>query len=70
MTFQLHPDLKRDGIVLGAFPLCQILLINDSAWPWFVLVPQRADIVETTDLNPAKITNSCGRNPVGCRWRF
>ena len=52
MTFELHTDLQRDAITLGSFELCQVLLINDLAWPWFVLVPQRAGIVEAIDLDP------------------
>ncbi len=51
MVFSLHPDLSRDGIYLGSFPLCQLLLINDSAYPWFVLVPQRENIRDTIDLS-------------------
>ena len=50
MSFELHPDLKRDGIAMGCFPLCQVLLINDAAYPWFVLVPQRENIRDTIDL--------------------
>jgi diadenosine tetraphosphate (Ap4A) HIT family hydrolase len=52
MNFQLHPDLQRDGIVIGSFPLSLLLLINDSNYPWFVLVPQRPDILDTIDLKP------------------
>ena len=52
MTFELHPDLKRDGIKMEDFPLCRVLLINDAAYPWFVLVPRRADIRDTIDLSP------------------
>jgi len=51
LGFELHPDLARDGILLGSFPLCQVLLINDSAYPWFVLVPQREEIRDTIDLS-------------------
>jgi len=51
LSFELHPDLSRDGILLGSFPLCQVLLINDSAYPWFVLVPQRDEIRDTIDLS-------------------
>jgi diadenosine tetraphosphate (Ap4A) HIT family hydrolase len=52
MSFELHPDLTRDGIHMGDFPLCQVLLINDSHYPWFVLVPKRANISDTIDLTP------------------
>jgi len=30
MSFTLHPDLQRDGIAMGSFPLCEVLLINDA----------------------------------------
>ena len=53
LGFELHPDLSRDGVYLGRFPLCQVLLINDSAYPWFVLVPQRENIRDTIDLSEA-----------------
>ena len=52
-NFELHPDLKRDGILIGQFPLSLVLLINDSAYPWFVLVPRRAGIKDAIDLEPA-----------------
>ena len=52
MNFELHPDLKRDGIPMGTFALCQVLLINDSHYPWFVLVPKRGGISDTIDLTP------------------
>ena len=52
-NFELHPDLKRDGILIGRFPLSLVLLINDSAYPWFVLVPRRAGIKDAIDLEPA-----------------
>jgi len=50
MTFDLHTDLKRDGIHMGDFPLCRLLLINDNQYPWFVLVPKRPNISDTIDL--------------------
>ncbi len=52
MGFTLHPDLVRDGIPMGEFPLCQVLLINNAAYPWFVLVPKRENISDTIDLSP------------------
>lgn len=51
MTFTLHPDLVRDGIAMGNFTLCQLLLIKDSTYPWFVLVPKRQGISDTIDLS-------------------
>ncbi len=50
-TFQLHPRLKQDCISLGRFELCQLLLMNDSQYPWFILVPEIADIKEIYQLS-------------------
>lgn len=48
--FELHPRLKADTIAVTDWPLCRILLMNDSAWPWLVLVPRRPDMREIHDL--------------------
>jgi len=40
--FALHPRLAADSFVLGDFPLCRLLLMNDAQYPWFILVPRRA----------------------------
>ncbi len=50
MKFELHPDLRRDGILVGRFSLCQVLLINDKTYPWFVLVPEVENARDTIDL--------------------
>ena len=44
-TFQLHEFLQRDAIELVDLPLSTLLLMNDSNYPWFVLVP-RVDNVQ------------------------
>lgn len=51
MTFQLHPRLQQDSIELGRFSLSRLLLINDSQYPWFVLVPEKIDISEIYQLS-------------------
>ncbi len=51
MTFQLHPRLQQDSIELGRFKLSRLLLINDSQYPWFVLVPERTAISEVYQLS-------------------
>ncbi len=50
-TFSLHPQLTTDGIELADLPLCKLLLCNDSAYPWFILVPKVADISEIYQLD-------------------
>lgn len=49
--FELHPQLEADTAVLGEFPLCQLLLMNDSQFPWCILVPMRAGIREAYQLS-------------------
>ena len=46
----LHPQLEKDCFVVGRFPLCVLLLINDANYPWFILVPQRESITEIHQL--------------------
>ena len=49
--FELHSQLQKDCIVLGSFDLCQLLLVNDTCYPWFILVPQRPGISEIFQLD-------------------
>ncbi|MEX1669056.1 HIT domain-containing protein [Zhongshania guokunii] len=49
--FELHEALARDCEFLGDLPLCRLLLMNDSQYPWLILVPRRADLREQCDLN-------------------
>ncbi len=49
--FDLDPRLKEDTYVLGDFPLCRLLLSKDANYPWFILVPRRADISELFQLD-------------------
>ncbi|PAJ73003.1 HIT family protein [Pseudoalteromonas sp. NBT06-2] len=49
--FELAPELKRDCIELADWPLCKVLLLNDSQYPWFILVPRQNDLKEIVDLS-------------------
>jgi len=48
--FTLHPRLQQDTLVIGDFPLSRLLLMNDASYPWFILVPRRAEIREIFEL--------------------
>ncbi|TNF99426.1 MAG: HIT domain-containing protein [Gammaproteobacteria bacterium] len=47
----IHPQLEKDCLVIGRFPLCYLLLMLDSNYPWFILVPDRDDVSEIYQLN-------------------
>ena len=49
--FVLDTRLQEDTWLIGDFPLCRLLLSNDSNYPWFVLVPRREGISELFQLN-------------------
>lgn len=49
--FTLHQQLEKDCIELGQFDLCTVLLMNDSNYPWFILVPEREGIKEIYELS-------------------
>lgn len=51
MSFELHPQLAADCFDLGEFDLCRLLLMNDSRYPWIILVPQRSEMSEIFQLN-------------------
>jgi diadenosine tetraphosphate (Ap4A) HIT family hydrolase len=50
-AFALDPRLAGDTHRLGRFPLCLVLLMNDSRYPWFILVPQRPGLREIYELD-------------------
>lgn len=48
---ELHPQLLKDCLVLGRFPLCHLLLMQDANYPWCILVPDRDEISEIYQLS-------------------
>lgn len=52
--FELHPTLKKDTIFIRDLKLCQLLLMNNSRYPWVILVPKKVGMVELTDLDSAE----------------
>jgi diadenosine tetraphosphate (Ap4A) HIT family hydrolase len=50
--FELDRRLESDSEPLLWLGLCELRLMNDSRWPWLILVPQRPDIEELHELTP------------------
>jgi diadenosine tetraphosphate (Ap4A) HIT family hydrolase len=49
--FTLDPRLRNDTVALGHFPLSLVLLMNDRAYPWLILVPRREGVREIYELD-------------------
>ena len=50
-VFALHPQLAQDTVAIGEMKLCRLLLSKDANYPWLLLVPRRAGIIEIIDLD-------------------
>jgi len=53
-AFTLDPRLEADTRAVARLPLCRVLLVNDSRFPWLILVPERAGVREIHQLAPAE----------------
>jgi diadenosine tetraphosphate (Ap4A) HIT family hydrolase len=51
--WQLDPQLAADTVPVGDLPLSRVLLNDDANFPWLILVPRRAGLVELIDLDEA-----------------
>ena len=49
--FALDQRLQQDTLTIGDFPLCRLLLSNDSNYPWFILAPRINGISEVFQLS-------------------
>jgi diadenosine tetraphosphate (Ap4A) HIT family hydrolase len=50
--FILHPQLARDTFFIADMPLCRALLMNNTLYPWVILVPRIEAASELIDLAP------------------
>lgn len=65
--FALDPRLEADTRPLADLALSSLVLMNDSRWPWVILVPRRPDLVELFDLSEADRTQLVAEgNAVAC----
>jgi diadenosine tetraphosphate (Ap4A) HIT family hydrolase len=52
--FKLHRQLETDTAFVAEWALSRALLMDDSRFPWLVLVPRRVDVMEIHDLAHAE----------------
>lgn len=50
--YELHPQLAADTHPVASFALSELRLMDDSNYPWLVLVPRVPDAREIIDLDP------------------
>ncbi len=53
-SFELHPTLAQEALVLGDLPLSRVLLSRDANFPWLIVVPRRNGASEIIDLPDAE----------------
>lgn len=51
-AFELDARLARDTELVASLGLCQLRIMKDARWPWFMLVPQRNGVSEVFELKP------------------
>ena len=49
--FALHDTLAADTVEVARWPLCRVLLMQDSRYPWLILVPAQPGLTELHDLS-------------------
>ena len=49
--FKLNDTLKQDSLFIANLELCQCRLMDNSDFPWVILIPMLDNIVEITDLS-------------------
>ena len=54
--FSLDPRLGADSCAVATLPLCEVRLMHDARYPWLILVPRQAGLVEISDFAAAEQT--------------
>lgn len=49
--WQLDARLQADTLPLGDWPVCRVLLMDDTHYPWLILVPRVPSVSELVDLS-------------------
>lgn len=49
--FTLDPQLEKDTLPITRLPLCHLALMNDSRYPWAILIPMKPGLTELIDLS-------------------
>jgi len=50
--FDLDERLEQDTLPLASWPLCELRMMNDSRYPWLLLIPRTPGATELYQLTP------------------
>ncbi|MDX1924317.1 MAG: HIT family protein [Rickettsiaceae bacterium] len=50
--FEINPRLLADGSILIDLELSTVILVDNSLFPWLILVPRKNNLRELIDLSP------------------
>lgn len=50
MPFELNERLASDTLPIGSMDTCELRLMNDSRWPWLILIPRIEEACEWHEL--------------------
>ena len=51
MSNRISKNFLKDSYFIKDLNLCSIRLINNSKFPWIILIPNRKNITDITELN-------------------
>ena len=66
-AYSLHPQLAADTHPVAALALCDLRLMDDSNYPWLVLVPRIGEARELIELAPAQRSQLTGEIDLASR---
>ena len=52
--FKLDSRLANDTINIASWPLCEVQLMNDTQFPWLILIPRVEGVTELYQLDKAQ----------------
>ena len=53
-AFKLDRQLEQDTVLVADWHLCKVRLMNDSRYPWVILIPKVSGIAEIHELSEAQ----------------
>ena len=51
MTNKVNKNFLKDSYLLANLKLCSVRLIDNAKFPWIILIPNRKNITDITELN-------------------